>query len=126
MIEPWQLGTVVRDKHGDLWVRFYRDENFSVRWSGPNNTFKSFDKIDSPRLVHLGYVKPTEEPQLDGAVVQDQTGCVFYRIQEEYESDVKWIFPDGSGSRRWYELKQPVKILFSGIEYDPYEGVEYD
>jgi hypothetical protein len=106
MHEPTELGSVAADNWGDLWARFH-----DGRWYDRLGNAKTWDKIDSPTLVHRGYIPPTPptpEPTLPHAVVCDAEGDVMFGTREG------WHLPN-VGTISWSEVVQPVEIIFPGV-----------
>ena len=109
MIEPTEIGTIVRDKNGQLWSCV--DPKTHAPWFGAKSigySWRSWSELDKPVLVHEGYSEPTPEPQGRFAVVLDADGHPWWKPYEYWER---------SGTCcPWNMIKQPVTIVFEGVD----------
>lgn len=110
--EPTEIGTVVRDLGGYLWVRCASGRAGDVVWSAPGSGLYLWAEIPGPTVVHEGYIQPTAEPMSHGARVIDADGRRGIRVPGGYP----WAL-EGTGLLRWSDLTQPVTVVSDGSDW---------
>lgn len=109
MIEPAEIGTIVRDKSGQLWVRV--DTTINAPWFGAKvigYSWRSWSQLDDPTIVHEGYIEETPEPQGRFAVVLDADGHPWWKPYQYWSRNGTCV--------AWNMIKQPVTIVFEGVD----------
>ena len=118
MTQKLGLGAIVRanfegDEEGyerRLWV-----QTFDGCWWDEYSTSVDFDELSDVKVVSTGYFPPVEEPTKPLAVIQEAHGFKFVALHSEC-GQVFWTYDDGSGSKAWSDMEQPVTVLFEGVE----------
>lgn len=93
-----------------LWIQV-----FDGCWWNQHNLSADFDALSNVEVISTGYFPPVEEPTKPLAVIEDAHGFTFVAIYSE-SGQVFWTYDDGSGSKAWSDMEQPVTVLFEGVE----------
>lgn len=114
MNEPQGLGAVVRARlkvteKPRLFIR-----TFDGFWLTARNDEWSWDRLLDPEVLHEGHIPSTLEPTGLLAVVRDADGLKFVGVKDSI--GMRWMEDDGASAKQWASMKQPVDVLFEGLE----------
>lgn len=112
--EPMNIGTVVSDETGNLYVRT-RTPGKACAWQTVmgETGYWDWSELDHPVVVHGGYMPPTPEPTGWAAVVRDNRGVEWIQIEA---SPARWSNRGLNSLVFWENIEQPVEVLFEGVK----------
>jgi hypothetical protein len=77
MREPTELGSIIRDAEGYLWVLA---DSVPCKWFSPaRGEWRRWDEIDALEPIHRGWTRPKPEPTNEWATIRTVAGLHWQR-----------------------------------------------